>query len=267
MPSTSRSRSPARSRSRADPGTGGGFAVDSYGERAYDPSPNVLQLTEAAIRRVDDMADLRARMADEQFKRIEAGLGHTKDFADLRAAHNTEIRRMESDRVDKIRSVDVANAAATAAQLLSAVTTLATTAQATAETLRNQVAATAAAVASQTERVVNPIIERLALLEKSSNFGQGRAELANPALQDLVAEMKKISAGAEKSTGKTEGASDTVKLAALVVAMFVGLIAIGTFVFVTQRSGTVAPAPQIIYVPAPAAGVPLPTTPQVGAPR
>jgi CO dehydrogenase/acetyl-CoA synthase gamma subunit (corrinoid Fe-S protein) len=134
-----------------------------------DPSKNVLDLVEAAIKRIDDMGDLRARLADAQIQRME-------DLAKLRAEYSKDIRHLESDRLDKIRSVDVANAAATAAQLLSAVTTLATTQQATAETLRNQVAATASAVASQTERVINPIIERLSLLERATASTSGKSE-------------------------------------------------------------------------------------------
>jgi hypothetical protein len=151
-------------------GSGGrGPAVDAAGVPVIDPSKNVLDLVEAAIKRLDDMGELRARVADGEIRRME-------DLAELRAEHYKEIRHLESDRLDKIRSVDVANAAATAAQLLSAVTTLATTQQATAETLRNQVAATASAVASQTERVINPIIERLSLLERATAQTSGKGE-------------------------------------------------------------------------------------------
>lgn len=241
-----------------------GMAVDSAGAVAYDPSENVKALMEASLKSLTERQDLIARIADEKIERLESEVINAEKFATLRAAHNAEIRSMESDRVDKIRSVDVANAAATAAQLLSAVTTLASTAQATAETLRNQVAATAAAVASQTERIINPIVERVAVLEKSSYRGEGRSTLADPALQDIMAEMRKISNGVSTSSGKSEGSGDTIKWIALGISMVVGLIAIGTFVFVTQRQSTVDPAPQIIYVPAPATGVPLPATPQTG---
>lgn len=179
-----------------------GSAADAHSSQVYDPSKNVLDLVSAAVVRIDDLSDLRDQLLDQKILRMEREWINQEKIAVLRADHNKEIRHMESDRVDKIRSVDVANAAATAAQLLSAVTTLATTAQATAETLRNQVAATAAAVASQTERVVNPIIERLALLEKSSNFGQGRAELANPALTEAIIEMKKLSSGVFERQGR-----------------------------------------------------------------
>jgi len=233
-----------------------GIPVDAQGGPTIDPTKNVLDLVNAAVRRIDDMAVLRAQLSLEQIRRVEQAQSFAESMAVLRSDHNREIRHMESDRVDKIRSVDVANAAATAAQLLSAVTTLATTAQATAETLRNQVAATAAAVASQTERVVNPIIERLALLEKSSNFGQGRAELANPALTDAILEMRKISAGIYERAGKTEGMSDLWKMIVAGVGLLLALSAAGIF----NR------APSPVYTPAPY-GTQLPTTPPAAVPR
>jgi hypothetical protein len=156
--------------------TSNGLGVDASGSPVIDPTENVKDLMEASIKSITALSEAQALLTDEKIKRMERECIHQDTIANLREEHNKEIRRMESDRVDKIRSVDVANAAATAAQLLSAVTTLATTQQGTAETLRNQVSATAAAVASQTERVINPIIERLALLEKSSYTGAGKGE-------------------------------------------------------------------------------------------
>lgn len=216
-------------------GPSNGMAVDALGAIAYDPSENVKDLMDASVQALMERQNLLADICDEKIKRLESEVGNADKMAILRASHNTEIRHMESDRVDKIRSVDVANAAATAAQLLSAVTTLASTAQATAETLRNQVAATAAAVASQTERIINPIVERVAVLEKSSYRGEGRSTLADPAMDALVTEMKKISGGADRRSGNTEGSGDVIKWIALGISMIVGLIAIGTFVFITTR--------------------------------
>jgi hypothetical protein len=143
----------------------------------------------------------------------------------LRAEFDKEIRRMESDRLDKIRQVDVSNAAATAAQLLSAVTTLATTQQAAAETLRNQVQTTAVAAGATQERFFSPILERLALLEKFSNVSQGRQAFSDPQLTELLIEMKNL-----RGT-KSEGVSAVGVVVAGAVALLVGLIAIGSFLF------------------------------------
>lgn len=149
-----------------------GIAVDAGGGAVIDPTQNVLDLVEAERRRQDDLREAERRYFDAENK-------HVKEMVKLQAVHNQQIRTLESDRLDKIRTVDVQNAAASAAQLLSAVTTLATTQQATAETLRNQVAATASAVASQTERVINPIIERLSLLERATASTSGKGEGVN----------------------------------------------------------------------------------------
>ncbi len=224
-------RRPASHRTRG--GGGAGLPVDFSGGPTVDPTENVKDLSEALSQRQDDLRESNNKYLDARLDGMEnmaiLRSSHNSEIMALRAEFYKEIRHMESDRVDKIRSVDVANAAATAAQLLSAVTTLATTAQATAETLRNQVAATAAAVASQTERVVNPIIERLALLEKSSNFGQGRAELANPALSEAVIEMRKLASGIYERRGHDAVADPalTATLASLASGQQAMAVAIG----------------------------------------
>jgi len=206
MADAKRSRSHARLRySGGNSSTG--LAIDSSGRPAYDPSENVLQLTNAAVERIDDMAELRALLVDAQLKSVEREWINQEKLAIIRSEHNKEIRHLESDRLDKIRSVDVANAAATAAQLLSAVQTLATTAAGTAETLRNQVTATATAVANQTERIINPIIERVGLLEKSQYMITGRTAVTDPALSELITEMRAVRQAQAQGAGKTEGIS------------------------------------------------------------
>lgn len=203
-----------------------GGATDSANRPVVDPTANVQSLTEASNKRQDDL-----REAQEKYFASE--IAHLNETAVLRAEHNAEMRRMEADRVDKIRSVDVANAAATAAQLVGAVNTLATTASATAETLRNQVAATAAAVASQTERVLGPIIERLTTLEKSNNFVQGRATVSDPALADLVIEIRKLSLGAATNTGTRAGTAAVIAfvMSGIFVLTGIGSLAISILSF------------------------------------
>jgi hypothetical protein len=236
---------------------------NAFGDTVIDPTENVIALSDASNRRQDDLRvaeaerqrDIRHfqdKLLDEKIRRMEEQAIHQDRIAILRADHNKEIRHMESDRVDKIRSVDVANAAATATQLLSAVTTLATTAQATAETLRNQVAATAAAVASQTERVVNPILERVALLEKSSYTGAGKAGVADPQLAELSAAVNKLLSAGSLSTGKSEGFSTSWAILLGAVALLGGLLTIGSMIFVFSNRNAPVP-PQVIYATPPTA--------------
>ena len=224
-----------------------GLGIDAYGGAVVDPTENVKALTEAANLRQDDLRDLHMRLMDEKVARVHDGVLNIEKIAQLRSEHNKEIRHMESDRVDKIRSVDVANAAATATQLLSAVTTLATTAQATAETLRNQVAATAAAVASQTERVVNPILERVALLEKSSYTGAGKQAYQDPMMTELVAKMNSLLESRAGGAGRVSGIS--ASWAVLVAAVLL----VGALLAIYRSSPT---PPQVIYATPPTATVP-----------
>jgi hypothetical protein len=219
-----------------------------------DPTENVKALTEAANLRQDDLRDLYMKLVEEKVGRVNDSILTSDKISSLRSDHYKEIRHMESDRVDKIRSVDVANAAATATQLLSAVTTLATTAQATAETLRNQVAATAAAVASQTERVVNPILERVALLEKSSYTGAGKQAYQDPMMMELVAKMNSLLESRAGGVGRTSGISATTAMLVSAVVLVCGLLTIGGFVFM-GRSAPAIP-PQVIYATPPTATTP-----------
>lgn len=198
-----------------------GMAVDSAGNVAYDPSANVQALNEASSKRQDDLRRVERELVAEKTKRIE-------DIAALQARHNEEttarieahikeIRALDSDRLEKVRQVDQLNAAQMAQQLLAAVQTLATTSQATAETLRNQVSATAAAVAAQNERVVNPIIERLSVLERSSYKGEGRQALADPQMERLAALVERL------ATAQTTGAGKSAGIGAVIGYIFGGV--------------------------------------------
>ncbi len=104
-----------------------GIPVDKYGGATIDPTKNVLDLVEAAIRRVDDLRMAETRRIDEiiaaevlraaQLRTEDSK--RTEDMAELRAAHSTEILRLttshskelmeaEAKRIDAIRIIDVA---------------------------------------------------------------------------------------------------------------------------------------------------------------
>src|SRR6185503_13930108 len=236
-----------------------GIGVDAHGNQVVDPTQNVKDLTEASIKRIDDMNELRALLADEQIKRMEREWIHLDRMASLREQHAREARESEAKRLDAIRATDVAAVSTTAAQSLAAIQALASTATATAETLRNQVATTATTIANQTDRIVSPIMERLAALEKIVNIGQGRSTVADPQMTDLMNEMRSLARGRATDSGKSEGMSDSGKLLMLLLAVVTALMGIYTF---TQRgTTTAAPASQIIVVPA---GAPIPSAVQSG---
>jgi len=214
-----------------------GIPVDAGGGPTIDPTKNVLDLVAAAVRREDDL-----REAERRFNATE--IAHVKELARLRAGHSREIRILDADRLEKVRQVDQLNADRLAQQIRDAVDTLATTTAATAETLRNQGAATAAVVAGQTERIVNPILERLAALERASYTGQGRQAIADPQMERLAALVDKLATSQSTSTGNTAGRAATW---AAVGSLILLLLALAGFFGLRSQQ------PEIRYLPAPTA--------------
>jgi hypothetical protein len=86
--------------------------VDASGNPVIDPTQNVLDLVDAAIRRQDDLREVEAQ--------------HIREILNLRAEYDRELREAESNRIDAIRAVDVgavnraAEVAATQATVLAA---------------------------------------------------------------------------------------------------------------------------------------------------
>lgn len=163
-----------------------------------DPTKNVLQLVEAAVKRLDDLRELSAQL-------LKAQLDHIDEVVKIRAEHAKEVRMLESDRLDKIRQVDVLAGTTAADRAQVAITTLAGVTTANAETLRAMVADTATTIAAQTAQANAALTERIASLEKSSYVGAGRSAVADPALAELAAEMKMLRQAQSASVGKSEG--------------------------------------------------------------
>jgi hypothetical protein len=216
------------------------------GGPTIDPTENVKALSEALSDRQDDLRELNNKYLDAKLTAIE-------NLAVIRAEHQKEMRESESKRIDAIRATDVAAVSTTAAQSLAAIQALASTATTTAETLRNQVTTTATTIANQTDRIVSPIMERIAALEKTANIGQGRSAMSDPAMADLVLEMRKLTTAGAQNTGKSEGISDTMKMILTIGGLLIAFLAYET------RSQTPI-APQVIMVPAPVIASPTQTT-------
>lgn len=167
-----------------------------------DPTANVIALVEAANLRADDL-----REASNRFN--EAQIANVANIVNIQVAHVKEMRGLDSDRLEKIRQVDILNAQASAQQLLTAVQTLAASTTQSAETLRAAVANTAVTIQTQTDRVVAGMTERITNLEKTSYTGQGKQSSDDPRLLELMTEMRGVvnrqqaSAGQEKGSDKT----------------------------------------------------------------
>lgn len=177
-----------------------GLAVDSRGGPVVDPTANVLALVEAANRRQDDLRKLNN-------KRIMAHIKRLDDMAELRAKHASEIAKLESDRLNAIRQVDVLAVNTAADRAAQAVATLNATTANNAETIRNAMNTTAANIAAQLANTVSAITERLAALEKLSYEGIGKQRVSDPMMGELVSKMEKMSAALSQGAGKSEGFS------------------------------------------------------------
>ncbi|HEY9413122.1 MAG TPA: hypothetical protein VIQ30_00050, partial [Pseudonocardia sp.] len=67
--------------------------MDSKGQPVLDPTKNVLDLVEAAIKRQDDLREMESQ--------------HQREIGDLRHQYEKELRKAETARIDAIRAVDV----------------------------------------------------------------------------------------------------------------------------------------------------------------
>ncbi len=131
------------------PDAAAGAATDSLGRAVLDPTKNVLDLVEAAIRRQDDLRQLDGNWRDK----VDA----------IRAQHAMEIRRAETERIDAIRAVDIGNVQRAAEVQATQALALATQVTALAETVRVQVQA-----------VVAPIQNDIADLRRSQSESVGQ---------------------------------------------------------------------------------------------
>jgi hypothetical protein len=243
-------------------------ASDRRAAPIVDPTKNVLDLVEAAVQRLDDMTQLRGELADAKILRLEREQALLVDMATLRAEHQQQLDALESKRLDAMRQTDQLAVKTEADRASSAITALANAAATTAETLRSAVNTSATNLATQLDRTVTAITERIAALEKSSYTGAGKQAVVDPQVTEMLIEMRAMRGVQQLGTGKTDGINAAWVVLLGVVSLIVGLMAIGTFVFITTRTPAPAPsaAPQVIYVPSPP-GTLLPSTPPATAPR
>jgi hypothetical protein len=236
-----------------------GIGVDATGGQVIDPTANVIALVEAN-------AKAAAALRDSDAKYQDTVVAHLKEISVLRAEHIKETRQFDSDRYDKIRSVDMANAEATASQILQAVNTNALMQERTAQTLRDQVASTAIAAESRQMAFAADMTKRLSAVELSMSEGRGKQQVADPQMEKLMVLVEQLARQQTKGSGQREGSGDAIKWLALAISMMVGLISIGLFLFVASGRAPMGESPsqpQIIYVPAaPGTLIPSPSQSQ-----
>ena len=242
-------------------GTGAGTGVDRYGNPVIDPTKNVETALQTAVERLDDLRKAERKITKSELRRFDEALGFMREMNELRATHSKEMRAAETERLNAIRQVDREDVNKTAAAAQTAIAALATNTTLLADTLRNQVASVAQAAAEQNTAANAEVSKRLLALELTSSEVKGRSTYTDPALTEMVSELRALRTASTIGVGKSQGVSmigSIVIGAAIVLSMVIGA---ATFVLSGSRQPT---AP--IYVPAPS-GTALPATPPQPAPR
>ncbi len=194
-----------------------GPATDRDNAPVVDPTANVIALAAANDRRQDDLRIAEGRYRDAQVRHVEA-------MAQLRAQHARELRLIETERINAIRTVDTQNvsrAAEVAAQQ--------------ADALRGQVEAARVAVADTLSTALEPIQKDIAELRKTQYEQAGqKAASADPdtiALRALqLWQAQQAGAGIQKTENRSAGIDTrtfVVALLALIVAVIGAAALIG----------------------------------------
>ena len=244
----------------------------------HDPTANVLALVTAAIERIDALRDSESKRVDQnagaEMRRMDDFrlliLGFIKERHDTQATHSAESRRSltdqifaavehtrvtenlraeyqeklaiaEAKRIDAIRSVDVNAVAVASERATQSAQVLANQVAQSADALRTLVATTATTFAQQQQSLQTQITERLALLERSQYESKGKAGVEDPRLQDLLAEVKVLSATTARGNGKQDGIGASWSVLVAVVA---AVVAIASLVLANIKPND----PQTIYV-------------------
>jgi hypothetical protein len=179
-----------------------GIGVDAYGGAVIDPTKNVLDLTNAANKRQDDLREMHNRYLEAEFRRLEETVKRVEQISELRAefardvsvihqSHDREIHKMEQDKLAAFRASDEMARITEANRSLAAI-----------QVVERTLNSTATALASQNAENNVEVNRRLAALEKSSYEG----------------------------AGKGTGAKNTVAYVVLAVGLLVSLITIGSVV-------------------------------------
>lgn len=177
-----------------------------------DPTGNVLQLVEAAVTRLNDLAtagdtrnnDLRA--AESRYNDLRDA--HQREIANLRDTHARAMNDKESSRLDSIRQIDreEGNQKAIAAQ--QAITTLANSTIALKDTLQLQVQNTAVVVENKQAAFQKDVNDRISKLELTGSEGKGKSGVRDPVLDDLLRVVNQLSSQQTSVEGKSTGMRD-----------------------------------------------------------
>jgi len=122
--------------------------LEHLGSPPIDPTANVLKLVEEAVRRLDDIAQIRA--------------AHIREMMVLRATHQQELSAAEKERLNAIRSID-AQAISLASQQVNSV----------AQGLETKINNLAEGNRQQLASMATLLQDRLSSVERNQYTGQG----------------------------------------------------------------------------------------------
>ena len=146
------------------------------GNVGIDPTENVKALATQGILHTKELAAAESKRLD--------------DLHNMSATYEKELRDAEAKRLDSIRAVDSIAVGIAAERSVQQAGTLAAQVAQSAETLRNLVATTAQASATQLQQIITPLTERLAVVERSIFEGRGKSEVVDPLMQSMLHELK-----------------------------------------------------------------------------
>jgi hypothetical protein len=218
----------------------------------FDPTANVVALTAASNKRQDDLRDAQDKLIQSKFDDLtllntqrsmslrdlaQAEARRIDEQATLRAAHAKELSDAEAKRIDAIRAVDVNAVAVANERGATAANVLAANVQQSAEALRALVASTATTNATQQQQANTALSARITTLEQANYEGKGKSTIADPAFQELLLEVKALSARRSETSGSSTA---TAELISYFIAGFGLLIAfiVGLTAYLGRRGGT-----------------------------
>lgn len=159
----------------------------------------------ARDRRIDDIMTARDILTTEKHNRQDdmriQESSHLKDVAQIRAQYDEQLRGKETERIDAIRSVDVAAVQRASEVAAIQAATLATQVQTSAEALRNQVAAAATAAATALATALEPLQKSIDELRRIQYENIGKSGLADPQLEELKSAVQRLATSQSTQAG------------------------------------------------------------------
>ena len=182
-----------------------GVAVDVFGNPTMDPTSNVFAFVGAAVKRLDDLREAEARRVNEK---IIDEASHSRELATLRATYDEKLDIAEAKRIDAIRAVDVSAVAVAAERAAAAAGVLANQVATSADQLRTLVQTQAVTVATAQQQLIEPIMTRIAAMERSMYEASGKSGVTDPQMAQLLIEMRAMREATSQGTGAKQGATD-----------------------------------------------------------